>query len=160
MRPTQRFIALAQKPKFLIARLSLIMLFLIVTMLQLFSFPGQFAHIRRETGISVFLEIALTGIVAILLLAAQFIIFSLWRLVSFMERDELFTASSLVWMDRIVNALIVALAMPLLLFLLIAPQADDPGILVLLTALTLFLLAFFSFASLLRDQFRSKILGK
>jgi hypothetical protein len=63
-------------------------------------------------------------------------------------------------MDRIVNALIVALAMPLLLFLLIAPQADDPGILVLLTALTLFLLAFFSFAYLLRDQFRSKILGK
>ena len=136
------------------------MLFLIVTMLQLFSFPGQFAHMRRETGISLFLEIALTGVVALLLLAAQFIIFSLWRLVSFMERDELFTASSLVWMDRIVNALIVALAMPLLLFLLIAPQADDPGILVLLTALTLFLLAFFSFASLLRDQFRSKILGK
>lgn len=129
-------------------------------MLQLFSFPGQFAHMRRETGISLFLEIALTGVVALLLLAAQFIIFSLWRLVSFMERDELFTASSLVWMDRIVNALIVALAMPLLLFLLIAPQADDPGILVLLTALTLFLLAFFSFASLLRDQFRSKILGK
>ena len=129
-------------------------------MLQLFSFPGQFAHMRGETGISLFLEIALTGVVALLLLAAQFIIFSLWRLVSFMERDELFTASSLVCMDRIVNALIVALAMPLLLFLLIAPQADDPGILVLLTALTLFLLAFFSFASLLRDQFRSKILGK
>jgi len=133
------------------------MLFLIVTMLQLFSFPGQFAHIRRETGISVFLEIALTGIVAILLLAAQFIIFSLWRLVSFMEGDELFTARSLVWMDRIVKALTVALAMPLLLFLLIAPQADDPGILVLLTALTLFLLALFSFSSLLRDQFRSQI---
>ena len=133
------------------------MLFLIVTMLQLFSFPGQFAHIRRETGISVFLEIALTGIVAILLLAAQFIIFSLWRLVSFMEGDELFTARSLVWMDRIVKALTVALAMPLLLFLLIAPQADDPGILVLLTALILFLLALFSFSSLLRDQFRSQI---
>lgn len=133
------------------------MLFLIVTMLQLFSFPGQFAHIRRETGISVFLEIALTGIVAILLLAAQFIIFSLWRLVSFMEGDELFTARSLVWMDHIVKALTVALAMPLLLFLLIAPQADDPGILVLLTALTLFLLALFSFSSLLRDQFRSQI---
>jgi hypothetical protein len=133
------------------------MLFLIVTMLQLFSFPGQFAHIRRETGISVFLEIALTGIVAILLLAAQFIIFSLWRLVSFMEGDELFTARSLVWMDHIVKALTVALAMPLLLFLLIAPQADDPGILVLLTALTLFLLALFSFSSLLRDQFRYQI---
>lgn len=147
-------------PRLLIARVSLVLLFLIVTMLQLFSVPGQFAHMRREQGISLLQEIALTGLFFALLASAQFIIVSLWKLVTFMEHAQLFTPSALVWMDRIVKALLIALLMPILLFILIAPQADDPGFLVLLTALILFLLTASTFASLLRDHFRSEILGR
>jgi hypothetical protein len=148
------------KQKFLIARLSLALLFAIVTVLQLFSFPGQFAHMRAMEGISLLQEIALTALFTILLLCAQFIIFALWRLVQLMEQGRLFTPSGILWLSRIVRALLTALAMSVALFLIIAPQADDPGILVLLTALILFLLACSSISSLLRDQFRSQISNK
>ena len=148
------------KVNFLITRVSLILLFLIVTMLQLFSLPGQFAHMRKMNGISLLQEIVLTGLFTILLLCAQFIIFSLWRLVQLMEQDNLFTPMSTPWLDRIVRAFLIALLMPATLLLIIAPQADDPGILVLLTALTLFLLTCFSISSLVRDQFKAQIYKK
>ena len=63
--------------KVLFARLSLAALFLIVTVLQVFSFPGQFAHMRRVSGISLLLEILLTVLVAALFLFAQTMIVAL-----------------------------------------------------------------------------------
>jgi hypothetical protein len=55
----------------------------------------------------------------------------------------------------LVGTLKVATVFPVLLILIIAPQADDPGVLVLLAAITLFVVTVFVISSLLRDQIQN-----
>ena len=138
--------------KFNFARISLIPLFAIVTLLQLFSLPGQFAHMRRESGISLIIEIALTITFASLIVCAQLSIYLLWKLIGHMEAGTFHSPSSYSRMNRLVAYLRAANVFPIILILIIAPQADDPGVLVLLTAILLFLVNLYLFSSLLRDQ--------
>ena len=142
--------------KFLLAKVALIGLFTIVTVLQVFSFPGQFAHMGRINGWKLILEVALTLLVALLFLCAQVAIFSLGKLVKHMESGTFYTTNSYTWMNRLVLALKAAVAFPIILILIIAPQADDPGVMVMLTAITLFIFTIFIVSSLLRDQIQSK----
>ena len=142
--------------KFLLAKVALIGLFTIVTVLQVFSFPGQFAHMGRINGWKLILEVALTLLVALLFLCAQVAIFSLGKLVKHMESGSFYSTNSYTWMNRLVLALKAAVAFPIILILIIAPQADDPGVMVMLTAITLFIFTIFIVSSLLRDQIQSK----
>jgi len=142
--------------KFLLAKVALIGLFTIVTVLQVFSFPGQFAHMGRINGWKLILEVALTLLVALLFLCAQVAIFSLGKLVKHMESGTFYTTNSYTWMNRLIHALKTAVAFPIILILIIAPQADDPGVMVMLTAITLFIFTIFIVSSLLRDQIQSK----
>ena len=142
--------------KFLLAKVALIGLFTIVTVLQVFSFPGQFAHMGRINGWKLILEVALTLLVALLFLCAQVAIFSLGKLVKHMESGTFYTINSYTWMNRLIHALKTAVAFPIILILIIAPQADDPGVMVMLTAITLFIFTIFIVSSLLRDQIQSK----
>jgi hypothetical protein len=107
---------------------------------------------RRESGISLVIEIALTLTFASLLLCAQLSIYSLWKLIGHMQANTFHSPSSYSRMNRLVAYLRAAIAFPVILILIIAPQADDPGVLVLLTAILLFLLNLYLFSSLLRDQ--------
>ena len=142
--------------KFLLAKVALIGLFTIVTVLQVFSFPGQFAHMGRINGWKLILEVALTLLVALLFLCAQVAIFSLGKLVKHMESGSFYSTNSYTWMNRLVLALKAAVAFPIILILIIAPQADDPGVMVMLTAITLFIFTVFIVSSLMRDQIQSK----
>ena len=142
--------------KFLLAKVALIGLFTIVTVLQVFSFPGQFAHMGRINGWKLILEVALTLLVALLFLCAQVAIFSLGKLVKHIESGTFYTTNSYTWMNRLVLALKAAVIFPIILILIIAPQADDPGVMVMLTAITLFIFTIFIVSSLLRDQIQSK----
>ena len=142
--------------KFLLAKVALIGLFTIVTVLQVFSFPGQFAHMGRINGWKLILEVALTLLVALLFLCAQVAIFSLGKLIKHMESGTFYTTNSYTWMNRLIHALKTAVAFPIILILIIAPQADDPGVMVMLTAITLFIFTTFIVSSLLRDQIQSK----
>ena len=142
--------------KFLLAKVALLGLFMIVTVLQVFSFPGQFAHMGRINGWKLILEVALTLLVALLFLCAQMAIFSLGKLVKHMESGTFYTTNSYTWMNRLILALKAAVAFPIILILIIAPQADDPGVMVMLTAITLFIFTIFIVSSLLRDQIQSK----
>jgi hypothetical protein len=143
--------------KFRLARTSFALLFLIVTVLQLFSFPGQFSHLRKVEGFSLLFELALTFIVGALFLAAQIVIFSILKVIGFIEKNLFYTEKSFDWIKKIVTVLKVAQFLPCALILLIAPQADDPGVLVMLTAITLFLFSLFLITSLLRDQIKIKV---
>jgi hypothetical protein len=142
--------------KILMARLSLAALFLIVTVLQVFSFPGQFAHMRRASGISLLLEILLTVLVAALFLCAQIAIFSLSKIVSHIHSNTFYSSNSYIWMNRFVSTLKIATLFPISLIFIIAPQADDPGVLVMLMAITFFVVTSFVISALLRDQIQSK----
>jgi hypothetical protein len=142
--------------KLLYARLSIILLFGIVTMLQIFSFPGQFAHMRRVGSIGLIYEIWLTSLLAIWLITAQFALFCLWKIVGEIAKSSIYSQGCLKWLDRLVQSFKYALFTAVTVFLSIAVQADDPGAPVMLLALTLFISTLFVATSLLRDQLRSK----
>lgn len=142
--------------RYTVAKATLFALFSMITMLQIFSFPGQFAHIRRVHGISRFTEIALTLSAGSLFVCGQVAIFALLKLVTYMEKSEFFSDSAFTWMNVFVTSTQVAISFPLIIFLIVAPQADDPGALVMLAAVTLFLVALSLVASLIRDQIQAK----
>ena len=142
--------------RFKVARLSLIALFGIVTVLQLFSFPGQFAYMRRTSGLSLLIEILLTLVVALLFACAQIAIISLWKIISHIEQGRFNSTTSYLWMNRLVLSLKTATLFPILLILIVAPKADDPGVMVLLIAITLFVSTLFQISSIFRDQIQSK----
>lgn len=145
--------------KYLLTKITLAALFCILTVLQLFSFPGQFSHMQNVDGIEVAIEVALTSFVFGLILCAQFGIFSIWKIIGYMEAGNFFTSQALLWVNRLVFSLKIALVFPLVLILVIAPQADDPGVMVMLSFITLFVFSLFLIASLLRDQLRTKMEG-
>lgn len=126
-------------------------------MLQIFSFPGQFAHMRKLNSIDLFLEIILTVLVALWMLFGQIALFSLWKILSFTKAGMFFTQVSLRWLRKLFRSCQAAVVIPVLLFLLIAPQADDPGALVMLTAVGLFLFTLALLLSILIEQIESKI---
>ncbi len=142
--------------RFIAARGGFVLLFLGLTLLQLFSFPGQFQHMRRTQGLSLIFEIALTLVVGLWLLCGQSALFTLWKIVGEMQADRFFGEQSLLWIDRLLLALKAACVIPCILFVMLVPQADDPGFFVMLTILTLFLFTLATVASLLRDQIKSK----
>ena len=143
--------------RFKFTRVAFILLFTIVTILQVFSLPGQISHMRRVSGISLIIEIALTLFFGIWMLCAQAAIIAIWRLIGFMELDLFFTSTSLGWINNLVMSLKIAVFIPALLFLTLAPQADDPGFFVLLAAIGIFLISLTALSILLREQIKSKL---
>ena len=138
------------------AQLSIILLFAIITMLQLFSFPGQFAHMRKLGKIELIFEIWLVLLVEIWLLSAQFGLLCLWKILAQITSKTLFDPISILWLSRLVKTFKYALFVGIALLLTIALQADDPGAPVLLTALTLFISTLYISSSLLLDQVKLK----
>ena len=143
--------------KIAFTRVVLLALFAIITMLQIFSLPGQFRHIRETGGASLLIEVLLTLLFFALFLTAQLTLFGLWKVIGFVERDEFFSHAAYIWLTRISIYLKLAPFFPIAIFLVVAPQADDPGFLVLLTAITLFLTALYLLFSILREQLKAKI---
>ncbi len=125
-------------------------------MLQLFSFPGQFAHMRKLGKIELIFEIWLVLLVGIWLLSAQFGLLCLWKILAQIKSKTLFDPISILWLSRLVKTFKYALFVGIALLLTIALQADDPGAPVLLTALTLFISTLYISSSLLLDQVKLK----
>jgi hypothetical protein len=142
--------------RFVAARGGFVLLFLGLTLLQLFSFPGQFQHMHQTQGLSLIFEVALTLIVGLWLLCGQFALFALWKIVGEMKADTFYSQKNLVWIERLLLSLKTASVIPIALFLMIAPQADDPGILVVLSIATLFVFSLTATTSLLKDQIEMK----
>jgi Protein of unknown function (DUF2975) len=142
--------------KYLFARCAVIGLFAIVTMLQIFSFPGQFAHMRRVQSIDLVVEILLTTLVGVWMLLGQIGLVALWKLLRFAQEKQFFSPSAVRWLKLLCRVAKGAAGVPALLFLVIAPRADDPGILVMLTAVTLFLVTIAIFLAILKEQISMK----
>lgn len=142
--------------KILYARSSIIFLFIIVTMLQIFSFPGQFAFMRTVGSIELLFQIWLTLLLAIWLFTAQFGLLCLWKIVGKIENSSIYSKGSLKWLGRLVQAMRYALITGAVVFFSVVIQADDPGVAVMLIALNLFISTLFVATSLLRDQLSVK----
>lgn len=143
--------------RFIVAKAGFLLLFLGLTLVQFLSFPGQFQHMRRTQGISLFIEVGLTIVVGLWILCGQVALYCLWRIVENMRRDEFFSALNFNWIQRLLTTFKVALVIPAVLFLMLIPQADDPGFFVMLTIIALFIFSLTATTSLLKDQIASKI---
>ena len=142
--------------KILYARSSIIFLFTIVTILQIFSFPGQFAYMRTVGSLELLSQIWLTSLLAIWLFTAQFGLLCLWKIVGKIEHSSIYSKGSLKWLGRLVQAMRYALITGAVVFFSVVIQADDPGVAVMLIALNLFISTIFVATSLLRDQLSVK----
>jgi len=113
-------------------RVFLVLLFGLLVMLQTFSFPGQFAHMAEESPDQAHLRWPLTALAAFLILCVQVVVVCTWRLLTLVERDEIFSAGALRWVDGIVGAIGVAWVVLFGAFLVVGFTADDPGLPLLL----------------------------
>lgn len=118
-------------------RVFLVLLFAVLVMLQTFSFPGQFAHMAEENPDEAHLRWPLTAIAVFWLLCVQVVVVCTWRLLTLVQRDQIFTPGSLRWVDGIVGAIAAAWVVLVGVFLVVGFNADDPGLPLLLFVLVL-----------------------
>ncbi|WP_040337614.1 DUF2975 domain-containing protein [Candidatus Blastococcus massiliensis] len=113
-------------------RVFLVLLFALLVMLQAFSLPGQFAHMAEESPDQAHLRWPLTAVAVFWVLCVQVVVVCTWRLLALVQRDEIFSAGALRWVDGIVGAIGAAWVVLLGVFLLVGFTADDPGLPLLL----------------------------
>ncbi|WP_433799067.1 DUF2975 domain-containing protein [Actinomycetospora sp. CA-084318] len=108
-------------------RAMLVALFLLLVVLQVFSLPGQFAHLAAEEPGAAPWRWPLTALAAFWVLCVQVVVVSTWRLLGLVRDDRIFRPASLPWVD----AMIVAIAAGWLVLLGVGGVAvwrgDDPG---------------------------------
>ena len=143
--------------RFTVAKAGFLFLFVSLITVQFLSFPGQFQHMRRTQGISLLIEVALTIVVGLWILCGQLALYCLWQIVECMRRSRFYSAECLNWIARLLMSFKVASVIPVVLFLMLVPQADDPGFFVMLTIVALFVFSLTATTSLLKDQIASKI---
>ena len=105
----------------------LVLLFALLVMLQVFSFPGQFAHVASEHPDQAYLRWPLTAFVAAEILCIQVVLVCTWRLLTMVRNDVIFTEGALRWVDAIVGALATAWVLAAAGSLWVVSRADDPG---------------------------------
>jgi hypothetical protein len=108
-------------------RAFLVLLFGVLLVLQTLSFPGQWRHMAQEHPEDADLRWPLTAVSVFLILCAQVVIVATWHLLTRVQQDTIFSASSLVWVDAIVYAVAAAWLILIGLFVWVGFQADDPG---------------------------------
>lgn len=113
----------------------LVLLFGVLVVFQTLSMPGQWRHMARENPEDAYLRWPLTAVSVLLILCAQVVIVSTWKLLSRVQQDRIFSPSSLVWVDAIVYAVAAAWLILVSLFGYVGFKADDPGMPMLLLLL-------------------------
>ena len=126
-------------------------------MVQILSFPDQFAYMRQTQGISLMFEFLLTLTVGLWNACGQFAMVCLWKIIGLMQINRFYTKTSIKWIDWLMFIYKLASFIAVVLFLLIASVADDPGILVVLSVLSLIVFTLTLTVSLLRDQIQLMI---
>ncbi|MBY6367046.1 DUF2975 domain-containing protein [Rhodococcoides corynebacterioides] len=113
-------------------RLVLTVLFAVLVVLQVFSLPGQFAHLAEESPEDAGLRWPLTAVSIFWVLCIQVVVVATWKLLTLVQRNRIFTASSRRWVDVILGAIVAAWAVLVVVFLAVGFAATDPGLPLLL----------------------------
>ncbi len=109
-------------------RVFLVVLFAVLVLFQVMSLPGQFAHMAKEDPELAYLRWPLTIITIFWVLCIQAVVVSTWKLLTLVKKDQIFSKSSLVWVDVILWAIVAAWATLGAVSLYVASKADDPGL--------------------------------
>lgn len=115
-----------------VLRAFLVLLFGILVMFQTFSLPGQFAHMAKEEPDLAYLRWPMTAVSVFWVVCVQVVIVSVWKLLTLVENDRIFSDASFGWVNAIVWAIVGAWLVLLGVFLYVGFRADDPGLPLLL----------------------------
>ena len=124
-------------------RVLLVVAFALSVVFQFLSLPGQVAHMAQENPDVAFLRWPLTAFWAIELLCFQVVVVSTWKLLTMVKQDRIFSEASLRWVDAIVGAfagawaLLAAVAATITAVIFVIPELRDPGVPMVLFAITL-----------------------
>ena len=108
-------------------RLVLAVLFAVLVFLQVFSLPGQFAHLAEESPADAGLRWPLTAVSIYWVLCVQVVVVATWKLLTQVQRNTIFTTSSRRWVNAILGAILAAWAVLVVVFLAVGLTATDPG---------------------------------
>lgn len=124
-------------------RVLLVLLFAALVMAQTFSLPGQFAHMAQESPDFAYLRWPLTVVGVLEVLCFQVVVVCIWRLLTLVKADSIFSPAAFGWVDAIVWAitaawvLLLGTSVALSTIIYTTPQLRDPGLPVLMFGLVL-----------------------
>ena len=119
----------------LVLRVFLILLFGVLVVFQTLSLPGQFRHLAEENPDDAALRWPATIIAVFWVLCIQVVVVAIWRLLSMVQEDRIFSEASFKWVNAIIAAIGAAWVVLVGVFLLVGFNADDPGPVMLLLLL-------------------------
>ena len=108
-------------------RLFLVVMFAVLVLLQVMSLPGQFRHMAEEHPEHADLRWPLTAAAVFLVACVQVVIVAIWKLLTRVEHDRIFSQDSMTWVDAIMWAVAAAWVVLVGIDILVAFHADDPG---------------------------------
>ena len=134
------------------AQLVMISLFLAVSILQLFSFPGQFRYEASNSGGSQVTRWALTFAVGLWLFLAQVAIVALSKILTLIRRDALLTPAGSQWFNLLIRTFTISALYGTVITFVAALTTDDPGPVVIVASLTTFIVAIYVVGFFIRHQ--------
>lgn len=114
----------------------LVVLFAVLVLLQVLSLPGQFAHLAQESPENAHLRWPLTVITGFWVLCTEVVVVGIWKLLTRVRDDRIFTEASMVWVDVILWAIGAGWSVLVGVLGWVGSTADDPGLPLLLFLLT------------------------
>lgn len=124
-------------------RVVLVLLFAGLVVGQTLSFPGQFAHMAQESPDMAYLRWPLTAFFVVELACIQVVIVCIWKLLTMVKADRIFSKEAFAWVDGIVWAiaagwlLFAAASATITAVIYFTPELRDPGTPMLLFGMTL-----------------------
>ena len=109
-------------------RFLLVLLFAILVFFQLYYFPKEFAHRTGLGLISPGLQWPATIITMFWVLCVQAVVVCIWKLLTLVARDRIFSEASMIWVNIIMGALAAGWITLLGVFLYIGFRATDPAL--------------------------------
>lgn len=107
---------------------SLVLLFGLLLLFQTMSLPGQFAHMAQESPDMAFLRWPATIITIFWVLCVQVVIVCIWQLLTLVQKDRIFSPTSMRWVNLVLGAIGAAWLVLVFVFLYVGFNATDPGI--------------------------------
>ncbi len=107
---------------------SLVLLFGLLLVFQTFSLPGQFAYMAQQSPDMAFLRWPATVITIFWVLCVQVVIVCIWQLLTLVQKDRIFSPTSMVWVNFVLGAIGAAWLVLAGVFLYIGFNASEPGI--------------------------------
>jgi hypothetical protein len=111
--------------------------------MQTLSLPGQFSHDAAESPAMAHLSWTLLVVAELGVLCVQVVIVCIWRLLTMVRRDRIFSEQSITWVNAIVWSivtgwlLLLGASVYVSAVIYVTPELRDPGVPVLLFGLVL-----------------------